>query len=154
MKTKITKILSLSIVVVMLTSMISAFGITASAASTYSAMSTKQITVYTSSSWTTPSITFKCNADYYGGSPYAPKLSLKIYDHSTGKITWARVTGTGRSISSTLRLEKNRKYTVTVSYLYNASVNKNALQAGGGSGWAKGNWYISSTRNIRSYSIR
>ena len=154
MKTKLSKVLSLTLVIAMLASMLSVFGLQASAATTYLATSTKQITVSTGNSWATPSITFKCNADYYMGSPYAPKLSLKIYNHNTGKTSWARVTGTGRSISSTLKLEKNKTYTVTVSYLYSASVNRNALRAGGGKGWAQGHWYISSTRNLKSYSVR
>lgn len=154
MKTRISKVLSLTLVIAMFASMLSVFGLQASAATTYSATSTKQITISTGSSWTTPSMTFKCNADYYMGSPYAPKLSLKIYNHNTGKTSWARVTGSGRSISSTLKLEKNKKYTVTVSYLYNESVNKNALKAGGGKGWAQGSWYISSTKNLKSYSVK
>lgn len=154
MKTKSFKTLSLLLVIAVITSALSVFGIQASAATTYSAMSTKQITVNTGNAWSTPSLTFKCNADYYTGNSYAPKLSLKIYNHNTGKTTWARVTGTGRSISSTLRLEKNKRYTVTVSYLYDANVNKNALQAGGGKGWTQGKWYISSTSNLNSYSVR
>lgn len=154
MKTRISKVLSLTLVITMLASMLSVFGIQASAATTYSATSTKQITICTGNSWTTPSMTFKCNADYYMGSPYAPKLSLKIYNHNTGKTSWARVTGSGRSISSTLKLEKNKKYTVTVSYLYNESVNKNTPKVGGGKGWAQGSWYISSTKNLKSYSVK
>jgi len=89
MKTRISKVLSLTLVIAILASMLSVFGIQASAATTYSATSTKQITISTGGSWTTPSITFKCNADYYMGSSYAPKLSLKIYNHNTGKTSWA-----------------------------------------------------------------
>lgn len=154
MKTKLTKILSLSLTIAMLASILALFGIQSSAATTYSATTTRQITVYTGKAWSTPSITFKCSADYYGGSSYAPKLSLRIYNHNTGRTTWARVTGSGRYISSTLRLEKNSRYTITVSYLYDASVNKNALRVGGGKGWAQGSWYVSSTRNVNSYGIR
>lgn len=154
MRTKITKTLSIALAILMIAALFTSFGIQASAASSYSATRTRRITVYTGSSWTSPSMTFKCTADYYCGSSKAPKLSLQVYNHNTGRTTWARVTGNGRTISSTLRLEKNTRYTVTVSYLYNASINKNALQAGGGYGWTQGTWSVSSTRNIRSYSIR
>lgn len=156
MTTKVSKILSITLVLVMLASVFSIFGIQASAASTYSAKSTKQIVVRTGSAWWrgTPSIKIRCDADYYMGNAYAPKLSLKVYNWNTGKTSWATVTGSGRSISSTLRLERNQVYTITVSYIYNASVNRNALQAGGGQRWTDGTWRISSTNNINSYSVR
>jgi len=158
MKTKISKALSLTLVVAMLTSMLSIFGIQASAASTYKCRSTQTITVTTGNGWSTPSMTFKCKAAREYGSDgisnYAPKMSLKIYDHTAKTTKWARVTGSGANISSTLKLSKNRTYTVTVSYLDIASVNKNANRVGGGKGWADGTWWISSTKNIKSYSFK
>lgn len=158
MTAKVSKVLSLTLVLTILASMFSVFGIQASAASTYKCMSTKTITITTKNSCFTPSMTFKCKAAKEFGSDgisnYAPKMSLKIYDHTTGKTSWARVTGTGANISSTLKLARNHKYTVTVSYLYDANVNKNALRVGGGKGWADGTWWISSTSNIKSYSIK
>ncbi|MBQ8005514.1 MAG: InlB B-repeat-containing protein, partial [Clostridia bacterium] len=73
--------------------------------------------------------------------------------NTTKETTYARITGTGASISSTLKLEENSSYVVTVSYIYDESINKNALKIGGGNGWADGEWWISSTNNINSYTV-
>lgn len=157
---KTKRILSMSMVFVMMITMISSMCLTVSAASskTYDCDVARTITVKTGSGITKPSIKFTCKADKEFGSRgisnYAPKMSLKIYDHKTGTTTWKRITGTGSSISSTLKLEKNRTYTITVSYIFDKSINYNAIRVGGGKAWAEGTWYIASTSKVNSFSIK
>lgn len=158
MKTK--RILSLAIVSVMLFTMLASMSLSVSAASSksYDCDVARTIIVKTGSGITKPSIRFTCKADREFGkrgiSNYAPKMSLRIYDHKTGTVTWKRITGTGSSISSTLKLERNRTYTITVSYIYDKGVNYNAFCVGGGKAWAEGTWWIASTNKITSYSIK
>jgi hypothetical protein len=162
MKKSITKrLVSLLCVVATLLSMTSIFAVSASAASSksYDCDVARVITVKTGSGGLTkPSITFKCKADKEFGSrgisSSAPIMSLKIYDHTTKTTTWKRITGWGSSISSTLKLERNRTYTITVSYIYDKSLNYNAMRVGGGKAWAEGTWYIASTNKVNSFSIR
>ncbi|MBE6700396.1 MAG: CHAP domain-containing protein [Ruminococcaceae bacterium] len=125
---------------------------------TYSCMETKYISVVTGNGiLLSPSLTFKCDAAKEFGSDgisnYAPIMQLTIYNNDTKETTYARITGTGASISSTLKLEDNSSYIVTVSYIYDESINKNAFKVGGGDGWADGDWWISSTNNINSYTV-
>ena len=141
--------------------LLSTFAISASAASSksYDCDVARVITVKTGSGGLTkPSITFKCKADKEFGSRgisnSAPIMSLKIYDHTTKTTTWKRITGWGSSISSKLTLERNRTYTITVSYIYDKSLNYNAIRVGGGKAWAEGTWYIASTNKVNSFSIR
>lgn len=147
-------------VFVMIITMISSMCLAVSAASSksYDCDVARTITVKTGSGITKPSIKFTCKADKEFGSRgisnYAPKMSLKIYDHKTGTATWKRITGTGSSISSTLKLEKNRTYTITVSYIFDKSINYNAIRVGGGKAWAEGTWYIASTSKVNSFSIK
>lgn len=156
------RIMSIALVLVLMLSLTSMFAVSASAASTnstYNCDQTKVLTVKTGTGGLfKPSITFKCKAlkefGSRGISNYAPKMSLKIYDHSTKTTTWKRITGTGSSISSTLTLERGRTYTVTVSYIFDKSVNYNALAVAIGKTWAEGNWWITSTNRITSLTIR
>lgn len=157
--TKTKRFISLVAVLIMLISMFSVYSISASAVSTYDCSKTRTITVTTQSGGISkPSITFKCKSakecGSHGISNYAPKMSLKIYDHKTGTTTYKRITGSGSNISSTLKLEKGRSYTITVSYIYNKSINYNAFCVGGGSTWAEGTWWISSTNRISTYKVK
>ena len=154
---KMTRMISFVMVLVMMFTMISSICCTVSAASAYDCKITRTITVKTGNGKTTPSIKFTCKPDKelknIGISAFAPKMSLKIYDHTTGKTTWKRITGYFTTISSTLKLEKNKTYTITVSYLYDAKLNKNSAIVGGGNGWVNGTWCISSTKNITSLTV-
>ena len=161
MKKTFTKLISILCILATLFSMTSIFAVSASAASSksYDCDVAKVITVKTSSGGLTkPSITFKCKADKEFGnrgiSSSAPIMSLKIYDHTTKTTTWKRITGCGSTISSTLKLERNRTYTITVSYIFDKSLNYNAIRVGGGKAWAEGTWYIASTNKVNSFSIR
>lgn len=160
MKKHSITIRALSIFLCIMT-LLSTFAVSASAASSksYDCDVARVITVKTGSGGLTkPSITFKCKADKEFGdrgiSNSAPIMSLKIYDHTTKTTTWKRITGWGSSISSTLKLERNRTYTITVSYIYDKSLNYNAIRVGGGKAWAEGTWYIASTNKVNSFSIR
>lgn len=153
------RIVALTMIIAILCSLMTVFAVTASAATTYDCDNARVITVQTKSGGVTkPSITFKCKADKEFGSRgisnYAPKMSLKVYDHKTGKTTWKQITGSGKSISSKLTLEKGRKYTITVSYIFTKSVNYNAICVGGGKTWAEGTWWISSTNRLSSYKVK
>lgn len=162
MKKSITKrFVSLLCIATLLMSMTSIFAVSASAASSksFDCDFTRVITVRTGSGGLTkPSITFKCKADKEFGdrgiSNSAPIMSLKIYDHTTKTTTWKRITGWGSSISSKLTLKRNRTYTITVSYIFDKSLNYNAIRVGGGKAWAEGTWYIASTNKVNSFSIR
>ena len=158
--TKTKRFISFAMVMLVIASMFTTFSISASAASQYDCHKARTITVTTKSGtkWNSkPTITFKCKAAKelgdYGISNKAPIMSLKVYDHTTRRTSWYRITGSGATISSKLRLEHGRKYTITVSYIYE-SLNKNAIRVGGGKGWADGNWWISSTSRINSYKIK
>lgn len=152
--------LSLTIVFVMVLTMIASMSLSVSAASSkaYDCEVARTITVKTGGGIIKPSIKFTCKADREFGkrgiSNCAPKMSLRIYDHKTGTVTWKRITGTGSSISSTLKLERNRTYTITVSYIFDKSINYNAFCVGGGKAWTEGTWYITSTSNVNSFSIK
>ncbi len=156
------RILSAALVLVLMFTLLSTLTFSASAASansTYNCDQTKVLTVKTGTGGLfKPSITFKCKAlkefGSRGISNYAPKMSLKIYDHSTGTTSWKRITGTGSSISSTLKLERGRTYTITVSYIFDKSVNYNAIAVATGRTWAEGTWWITSTNRINSLTIR
>lgn len=154
------RIFSLAIVVVMLFTIISSMCLSVSAATsktTYDCKITRVITVKTGKSRSTPYIKFACEGDRwckgYSKSD-APIMSLKVYDHSTKATSWKRISGNGTYISSTLTLEKNRMYTITVSYIYNRSLNFDYFDIAVGKTWNIGHWYVSSTRNVSSYSIK
>ena len=153
------RVLSFAMVLVLVCSIFSVFTVSASAASVYDCDKSRTITVQTmSGGLAKPSITFKCKADKEYGSKgisnYAPKMSLKVYDHKTGKTTWKQITGSGSNISSKLTLERGRKYTITVGYIFTKSVNYNAICVGGGKTWAEGTWWISSTSRLSSYKVK
>ena len=154
------RILSLGIVLAIIITIVSSMSLTVSAASSryYDCDVARTITVKTDNSLTKPSIKFTCKADKEFGSRgisnYAPKMSIKVYDHKTGITTWKRITGTGSNISSTLKLERNRTYTITVSYIFEKNLNYNAFRVGGGKAWAEGTWRIASTHKISSFSVR
>ena len=156
------RIVSIALVLVLMMSLASMLAVSVSAASSNSKYNCNQAKILTVKTGTgglfKPSITFKCKALYeYGSrsiSNYAPKMSLKIYDHSTKTTTWKRITGCGGTISSTLTLERGRTYTITVSYIFDKSVNYNAIAVATGRTWAEGNWWIASTNRINSLTIR
>lgn len=123
----------------------------------YNVFTSKVITITTNKSGS-PSMTFKSlgTSSYNGSGAKAPILSLKVYNHSTKKTEWYRVTGTRifSSVSSTLKLNKNTKYTVTVGYIYDKSINWGAYGIGmyKKAAWFDGTWQITSTANL-TYTI-
>lgn len=95
----VTKSISLTIVIAMMISIFSMFGIQASAATTYDCMSTKTLTVKTNSvKWyeCNPYITFQCKSDSLPDIPHdAPLMTIKIEDTTRKTTSWARISGTG-----------------------------------------------------------
>ena len=152
-----TKSISLTLVFAMLIAAFSAFGLQASAATIYDCMKTKTLTVKTNSvGWyeANPYITFECRSDSLPAIPHdAPLMTLKIEDKTHGTTSWARISGTGKYISSKLKLQGGRTYKITVSYLYNAKENKEKLAAGTGLTWNTGKWGIKNTSKL-SYTIK
>ncbi len=160
--TKTKHFMVLSLIMALITLFSTMFCLPASAASgkskSYSAFTTKVITVTTNKKGS-PSITFKSvragDGEQMGGE--APFLSLKVYNHSTRKTQYYQVKGTRwfDSVTSTLKLNANTKYTITVSYLYNKSLNWGSFVSNlrKQSGWYDGDWQISATKNL-SYSIK
>ncbi len=146
------------IVFTMLISMFSIFALQVSAATTYDCMKTRIITVKTEKvSWyqSDPYITFECKSDALPMISHdAPLMSLKIEDKTTGTTSWARISGTGKYISSKLKLEGGRTYKITVSYLYNAKENKDKLSPAVGYTWNTGKWSIKSMSKVSSYNIQ
>lgn len=159
--TKTKRFLSITLIIATLLSMTSIFSLTASAATgksdTYNAFAQKSITITTNKSGS-PYMTFKSTgtSSYQHGAK-APILSLKVYNHSTRKTEYYSVTGsrTFASVSSKLKLNKNTKYTVTVSYKYNKSVNWGKYGTGmyEKTGWYDGTWQISATNKL-NYTIK
>lgn len=88
----------------------------------------------------------------------APKMIIKVTPKVDGK-QYFYLQGTGRSISSTLRLDKNKTYTVQISYYYNScnlckcSANDlNLFHAGEAVGspryYSNGDWQVTSSKNL------
>ena len=156
---KFKKIIALVLTVC---SLLTVCAVSASAATKgYDAFKTRTITIQTNDkALVSHSITFKSAGDNVGGKP--PILSLEVYNYSTKKTSYYRVTGPrygtlGDTISSTLKLDRNTKYKVTVSYLYDKSLNWGTYpRVGGGkeSKWYPGTWYITGTKNLKSYSVK
>lgn len=160
--TIIKRFISSTMALTILLSMFSVFGVTANAASgkskKYDAFTSKTITITTLNSGS-PSMTFKSTgtASYQGKEAKAPILSLKVYNHKTKKTTYYRITGNrcfGNSISSKLKLDKNTKYSVTVGYIFDKSINWGTYGIGDykTTGWYQGNWQITATNKL-NYSI-
>jgi lipopolysaccharide export LptBFGC system permease protein LptF len=157
------RFLSITVIIATLLSMLSAFSISASAATGkskgYGAFQSKTITVTTNKSGS-PYMTFTSTgtASYQGSGAKAPILSLKVYNHNTKKTQYYRVTGSrffGNSVSSKLKLNKNTKYTVTVGYIYDKSINWGTYGIGmyKKSAWYDGTWKITATSNL-NYNIK
>lgn len=148
--------------VLILACVVSAFAIPANAATgkskSFDVFTSKTITITTNNSGS-PSMTFKSTgtSSYNGSGAKAPILSLKVYNHSTKKTEWLRVTGSRllSSVSSKLKLNKNTKYTVTVGYIYDKSINWGTYGIGmyKKAAWFDGLWQITSTSNL-SYTIK
>jgi hypothetical protein len=138
MKTK--RFISLTLVLVTLLSVMSAFSLSASAIGTgklhlHEAKSTVRFTVTANKN---TSIKFVCKE---GGQGVAPTLLLTVYDRTSNQTHYYWVTGNGRSLSSRLDLTKNHTYNITVSYNYSASRN-----------WVKTNFYDSNFRRVYAWA--
>lgn len=158
---KTKRLLSITLIIATLLSMTSIFSLTASAATgkskTYDVFTPKSITITTDKSGS-PYMTFKSTGtSSYNYGAKAPILSLKVYNHSTKKTEYYSVTGSRifASVSSKLKLNKNTKYTVTVSYKYNKSLNWGTYGTGmyEKTGWYDGFWQITATKKL-SYTIK
>lgn len=161
--TSTKRILSIIAIVAIVVSMLSVFTITASAATgksnKYNVFTSKTITIKTEKSGS-PYITFESigNASYsYGAKPAI--LSLKVYNHSTRKTEWLRVTGyrskVTKSVSSKLSLKRNTTYTVTIGYIWDKNINYGKFMKGltNYTGWYEGQWRIKKTNRL-NYSIK
>ena len=158
----VKRILSVVLLIVLMMSVCSTFAMPVSAATgksrKYDVFATKTIVVTTEKKGS-PYITFKSTGD--GTSSYgakAPILSLKVFNHKTGKTQFYRVTGArwiGSSVSSKLKLDRNTKYTITVSYLYDRKLNWGTYGTGlcQRTGWFQGLWQITSSSRL-SYTIK
>ncbi len=95
------------------------------------------------------------NADCPLNCP-APKMSLKVYNHTTGQTYYKWISGKGLIISSKLTLNQSTSYTITVSYLYDKNENWGKLTKAGGPayGWYNGTWRVNSTNALTSFSIK
>lgn len=152
-----SKFVSIILALTTLISVFSAFSLPASAVATYDCMQTRTFIVKTQRvGWyeTDPYIVFSCESDAPRGIYHpAPLMSLKIVNKTTGEISWARISGCGRYISSKLKLDGGCKYEITVSYLYNAKENKEKLAVATGLTWNTGRYSIKSTSKL-TYTIK
>lgn len=158
--TKTRRFAGLSIALVLITLMTTLFAVPVSAATgkskSYDAFTSKTITITTTKKGAY--MTFKSTGTgsfQYGAK--APILSLKVYNHNTGKTQYYRVTGSRwyDSVSSKLKLNANTTYTVTVGYIYNKNLNWGTYGSGmyRTTGWYDGTWRITATKNL-NYTIR
>ena len=158
--TKTRRFAGLSIALVLITLMTTLFAVPVSAATgkskSYDAFTSKTITITTTKKGAY--MTFKSTGTgsfQYGAK--APILSLKVYNHDTGKTQYYRVTGSRwcDSVSSKLKLNANTTYTVTVGYIYNKSLNWGTYGSGmyRTTGWYDGTWRITATKNL-NYTIK
>ena len=122
----------------------------------YSVFTSKTISVTTNKSGAYMTFKSTGTGSYQYGAE-APILSLKVYNHKTGETRFYRVTGTRwtDSVSSKLKLNANTTYTVTVSYIYDKSINWGTYGSGmyRKTGWYDGTWRITATKNL-TYSIK
>lgn len=175
MKKSITKrLVSLLCIATLLMSMTSIFAVSASAASskqTYDCDRSVTFTVKTGGK--SPSIKFVCDAApkaYGHRCSKAPIMAITVSPSINGKDFFL-ITGTGKNISSTLKLQKNTTYTVKVSYYVNKT-NKctcsdlayvSVHDLGGSTKYrgfngrdiyVNGSWYISRASNCTVSNIR
>lgn len=175
MKKSITKrLVSILCIVALFVSMTSIFSVSASAASvkkTYDCDKTVTFTVKTSAK--TPSIKFSCDAapkTMAHRCGKAPVMAVTISPSVNGKDFFL-IKGTGKSISSTLKLQKNTTYTVKISYYVNktnkctcydmAYVNIHDLGTStkyrgfnGRDIYVNGSWYFSKITNCTVSNIK
>lgn len=118
------------------------FTVIASAATSgkYTASSCQTITIKTGSGWSTPSVTFKASSDIYG---YSPKLLLTVNPAVNGKTVYY-VQGYFNTVTSTLKLDKNKTYTVTVKV---APWKASPISPYSTSG----TWWVNAINNVVSY---
>lgn len=118
------------------------FSLTAAAVTSanYTPTSCQSITIKTGSGLSTPSVTFKATSDIYG---YSPKLLLTVNPAVNGKTVYY-VQGYFNTVTSTLKLDKNKTYTVTVKV---APWNASPISPYSTSG----KWWISDTNNVARY---
>ncbi len=174
MKKTFTKLISIFCVIATLFSMTSIFAVSASAASvkqTYDCDRSVTFTVKTGGK--SPSIKFVCDAApkaYAHRCSKAPIMAITVSPSINGKDFFL-ITGTGKNISSTLKLQINTTYTVKVSYYVNKT-NKctcsdlayvNVHDLGGSTRYrgfngrdiyVNGSWYISRVSNCTISNIR
>ena len=101
------------------------------------------------------SITFYSMKDTTQPGTKAPIMLLTVYNQTKTKTEYKYVTGVrwfGSQISSTLKLDKNTTYRITVSYLYDKSENWGTYGYGGlfgkTTGWYEGYWWISNVSKV------
>lgn len=116
---------------------------------------------------------FKCNAKTYSDSfgvgifrsvkkhtcSVAPKMVLKVSPKVYGKEYYF-IQGTGKSISSTLKLSRNMTYTIKVYYLLDKCNECSAgnwiwyhNKVGGATAYSDGMWSVTSTKNVSSITV-
>ena len=152
MKTK--RIISLALVLVTLMSVLAVFTLSAGAVSTnthYTAkygMSGYTFKVKTTGAWYqgNASIKFDSAAFLQNAGVKAPTMVLSVYDHTAKTTTTKWITGSGDDYYSTLSLQKNRTYTITVSYLNNWSKNSTVWVAN--PIWTYGYWEITGSTRV------
>ncbi len=116
------RLISMICLATVLLSMLSIFTVSTSAASvkqSYDCDRTVTFTVKTGSK--TPSIKFECDTapkTFGHRCSRAPVMGITVSPSVNGKSFYL-ITGTGKNISSTLKLEKNKTYTIQVSFYVN-----------------------------------
>lgn len=172
------KLLALTMCIMLLAT--SLFTINVSAATTtknYNCDNTVTMTVKTGNK--SANMKFVCNAKkssitvnraFFGKKTYthtcskAPKMCIKVTPAVNGK-NYYYLQGKGKSIASTLKLEKNKTYTIQVSYYKNScnlcscdTTSLNLFHAGEAVAtpryYANGTWKVSSSKNANITNIK
>jgi hypothetical protein len=152
--TKAKKFLSVFLVLTTLLSLVSLFTVSASAITvgkkySVSSLMNNSVTFYVEASETkNGSITFKSRSYQF---TCAPTLYLTVYNCDTGRTTYKRITGTCSTYVSTLKLDKNCDYYITVSYIWDRSLNYKLSYFNLKKVWVTGDWWISSYSNCTIY---
>ena len=177
---KVKRIVSVFLIVAALLSTQLTMSVSAATSTkAYNCDKTITMTVKTGNGKDKPSMRLACNAateketwgygftkkTYTHKCAVAPKMRIKVSPAVNGQNVWY-ISGCGRSIASTLKLDKNKTYTITVSYVKEACNRKCAISTSqmgifhdgeyvgnGNMAYCNGTWYVKSSKNLNISKI-